>query len=219
MPIPGTYDYGYWVAVLGLVLLGGLFVLGFIRPRRGPEWRSAGLFSAFFIALFTEMYGLPLTIYLLSSLFRIDLPFTHIEGHLWASLLGLGSVAAMIICQFGSLLMVGGTYLVIRGWRLIYRGGERLVTEDLYRHMRHPQYLGLILITVGMLIQLPTLVTMIMWPILMIAYYGLARREEREMEARYGQVYREYRARTPMLIPSLKAARSGRPATGEEQQL
>ena len=208
MPDPGTYDYGHWGAVLGLVLLGGLFVLGYIRPRRGPEWRSAGLFSAFIIALFTEMYGLPLTIYTLSSLLRIDLPFTHIEGHLWASLLGLGLTAAMLICQFGTLLMAAGGYLVVRGWQLIYRGGERLVTEELYQHVRHPQYLGLILITVGMLIQWPTLLTIAMWPTLMIAYYRLAQREEREMETRYGEVFRRYRARTPMLIPSRRAVLS-----------
>lgn len=203
MPIPGTYDYGHWGAVLGLVLLGGLFVLGFVRPRRSPEWRSAGLFSAFFIALFTEMYGLPLTIYILSSLLKIDLPFTHLEGHLWASLLGLGSVVGMLFCQLGSLLMLVGGYLVYRGWRLIYRGGEQLVTKGLYQHVRHPQYLGLFLITVGMLIQWPTLVTIAMWPILTVAYYRLARREERELEALFGKAYRRYRARTPMVVPSL----------------
>lgn len=209
MTIPKTYDYGYWGLVLSLVLLGGLFVLGFIRPRKAPEWRSAGLFSAFFIALFAEMYGLPLTIYALSSLLRIDLPFTHIEGHLWASLLGLGTTAAMIICQLGGVLMVVGGYLVIRGWQLIYRGGDRMVTEDLYQYMRHPQYLGIVLITVGMLIQWPTLLTIAMWPILMVAYYRLAGREERAMETGYGEQYHQYRAQTPMFFPSLKAVLSG----------
>ncbi len=213
MPIPGTYDYGYWGTVLTLTLLGGLFVLGFIRPRRRPEWGSAGLFSAFFIALFAEMYGLPLTIYILSSSLGIDLPFTHIEGHLWASLFGLGPSVGMLFCQFGNLLMVAGGYLVVRGWRLIYRGGERLVTEDLYQHVRHPQYLGLIGITLGMLIQWPTLTTIVMGPILMIAYYRLARREEQEMEVRYGKAYRHYRARTPMFIPSLRGKLANTPVT------
>lgn len=208
MTIPEIYDYGYWGLVLILVLFGGLFVLGFIRPRKAPEWRSAGLFSAFFIALFAEMYGLPLTIYALSSLLRIDLPFTHVEGHLWASLLGLGTTAAMIICQVGGILMAIGGYLVIRGWQVIYRGGERIVTEDLYQYIRHPQYLGIFLITIGMLVQWPTLLTIVMWPVLMIAYYRLARREERVMESLYGEQYYQYRAQTPMFFPSLKAALS-----------
>jgi len=209
MTIPGTYEYGYWGVVLLLVLLGGLFVIGFIRPRRAFEWRSAGVFSAFFIALFAEMYGLPLTIYILSSLLKINLPFTHIEGHLWASLLGLGTTAAMFICQIGSLLMVIGAYLVIRGWRLIYRGGDQMVTEDIYQYIRHPQYLGIILITVGMLIQWPTLITLAMWPILMFAYFRLARREELAMEALHGELFKQYQAQTPMFFPSLKTALSG----------
>ena len=206
MTIPGSYDYGYWGVVLSLVLLGGLFVLGFIRPRRASEWRSAGLFSAFFIALFAEMYGLPLTIYALASLLRIDLPYTHIKGHLWASLLVLGTTAAMIICLFGSVLMVIGANLVIRGWQLIYQGGDQMVTEDLYQRMRHPQYLGIILITVGMLIQWPTLLTIAMWPFLMFAYFRLARREERAMEANFGEQYHQYWLQTPMFFPSLRGA-------------
>lgn len=104
--------------------------------------------------------------------------------------------------------MAIGGYLVIRGWQVIYRGGERIVTEDLYQYIRHPQYLGIFLITIGMLVQWPTLLTIVMWPVLMIAYYRLARREERVMESLYGEQYYQYRAQTPMFFPSLKAALS-----------
>ena len=100
--------------------------------------------------------------------------------------------------------MVLGGYLVFRGWELIYRGGERMVTEDLYQRVRHPQYLGIILITVGMLIQWPTMLTIAMWPFLMFAYYRLARREERAMEASYGEQYQQYWSQTPMFIPALR---------------
>lgn len=105
--------------------------------------------------------------------------------------------------------MVVGAYLVIRGWQLIYKNDDKLVTEDIYQYIRHPQYLGIIIITVGMLIQWPTLVTLIMWPILMVAYFRLARREERAMEALYGEPYRHYQAQTPMFFPSLKTLLSG----------
>ena len=100
---------------------------------------------------------------------------------------------------------MGGAFLVVRGWRLIYRASENeLVTHHLHRHVRHPQYLGLMAIIVALLIQWPTLLSIFMAPILMVAYYRLARREERELEQRFGELYRRYERKTSMLIPCLR---------------
>lgn len=67
--------------------------------------------------------------------------------------------------------------------------------------MRHPQYVAFALIMFGFLLQWPTLVTLIMFPILVLLYARLAKKEERDMVAEFGQDYDLYRGRTPAFIP------------------
>ncbi len=103
--------------------------------------------------------------------------------------------------------MFAGLAVMGRAWKQIHRAGrDEMVTTGLYRRMRHPQYFGLFLITVGMLVQWPTIVTAAMWPILMFMYYRLARREERGLEERFGNSYAAYRQRVPMFLPRLGPA-------------
>lgn len=205
-----SYDYGLWIMVVFNVVLFGAFVLGFLRPRKKYEWRTLGVFAAFIVALFTEMYGFPLTIYVLLSLFGKDLgvvdPFQHVNGHLFGTLLGAPDWVKLVICQLGGFVMLVGLIIMGKGWRQIHAAQGELVTEGIYALVRHPQYSGLFLVTIGMLIQWPTLITILMWPILTFAYYRLAMREEREVAAQFGEAYAAYKQRVPAFVPKFKRA-------------
>ena len=200
-----SYGYGMWLTAIFMILFFTIFVIAFFKPNKKREWRNLGIFEAFIVALYAEMYGLPLTIYILSAFFGVKVPFLHIKGHLWASLFNLPDKWTMVICNIGSFFMLTGLVIMGIGWRKIYKGEGGLATDGLYRYIRHPQYLGLILITSGMLIQWPTILTVIMWPILLFAYWHLAKVEEKEMESKFGQSYINYRREIGMFLPNFKA--------------
>ena len=207
--------YGLWSLV---VINAGVFIIfafSFTKPGTRRDWRSFGTFSAFLVALFTEMYGFPLTIYLLSGWLSRRYPgldlFAHDTGHLWNTLLGFkGNPHISVIHLASEALIVGGFILIGAAWKILYEAQRtrQVATTGPYAYLRHPQYIGFILIMLGFLIQWPTLLTLLMFPILVTMYVRLARQEEREAEAAFGEVYRRYTANTPAFFPRLSLAQA-----------
>lgn len=208
--------YGHWSLVIAIVLLVLFFVFKYVPIRTRFERRSGGVLAAFIVALFTEMYGFPLTIYLLSTRFGFEIPLTHKYGHLWATLLAYLGVDILygwaLVMILSNVVIVIGIIWITRGWEQVYRSEGDLVTTGIYARMRHPQYSGIILAATGFLIQWPTLLTIVLFPFVIGMYHRLAMREERDVEEKYREEYREYRERVPAFVPRPNLARGYREA-------
>ena len=203
--------YGLWSLVVINSAVFILFAFSFFKPRTRRDWRTFGTFSAFIVALFVEMYGFPLTIYLLSGWLArrfpgID-PLGHDFGHLWYTLLGFtGDPHWNPIHIASNVLIVAGFILLSAAWRVLYQAqaAGTLAMAGPYAYVRHPQYAAFIVIMAGFLLQWPTLVTLVMFPVLVTVYVQLAAREEREVRAEFGEVWDHYAARTPAFIPFVR---------------
>lgn len=204
----GMSAYGLWSLVIINSLVFIIFAFSFTRPQTGRDWRSFGAFSAFMVALFAEMYGFPLTIYLLSGWLQsrypgLD-PFSHEAGHLWHTILGIkGDPHFDPLHILSNILVFGGLWVLSSAWRVLYkaqRDGTLAVTGP-YARVRHPQYDAFIVIMLGFLLQWPTILTLAMFPVLTAMYLHLARVEEKEVEKVFGEEYRRYAKVTPRFIP------------------
>lgn len=203
------YDYGNWLLVILNIGIFFYFLKSSFKPRTKTDWRTYRSFGAFIIALFAEMYGFPLTIYLLTSLFgtRLGIDFTHDNGHILNNLFGFkGDPHFSPIHILSYALIIGGFSLLGGAWEILYKAQKRhaLALSGIYSYIRHPQYLAFILIIFGFLVQWPTLITLLMAPVLIWRYIRLARLEELEMRRKYGAPYVTYQKHTPGFIPSLQ---------------
>lgn len=203
-----TPAYGLWTLVVINSAVFLIFAYSFTKPSSPRDWRSFGGFSAFIVALFTEMYGVPVTIYLLSGWLQrrypgLD-PLSHDSGHLWWTLTGQhGNPHFGALHILSNLFIWGGFILLAAAWNVLYRAQRqhRLATSGAYSHLRHPQYVGFIAIMFGFLLQWPTILTLLMFPLLVWMYVRLAHAEERDALREFGREYEHYAAVTPRWIP------------------
>ncbi len=195
--------FGQWAYVLVWIVLYAI-MLAFVPFYKKSQRKPASAYLAFVIALAFEMFGIPLSMYALTWLFGITLPDGVLYGHTLNQWIGQWGL------YIGTAMMLVGVLLVILGWSVIHKhywskeaGEGELVKTGIYRYIRHPQYTGFLLITLGMIFDWLTLPLIIMWPLLLFIYYRLARREEADMLAEFGDAYRRYQAHTGMFLPRL----------------
>ncbi len=206
--------YGLWSLVIINSLVFIIFAFSFAKPQTSRDWRSFGAFSAFVVALFTEMYGFPLTIYLLSGWLSSKFPeidfLAHDSGHLLEVMFGWRANPHFGPFHLLSAIFIGGGFILLASaWNVLYQAQREhhLATSGPYAYVRHPQYMGFVLIMLGFLFQWPTLITLMMFPILVYMYVRLAWREEREVATEFGDEYAKYAARTPAYFPRWSATR------------
>tara|TARA_R110002096_G_scaffold100970_2_gene223430 strand:- start:2308 stop:2985 length:678 start_codon:yes stop_codon:yes gene_type:complete len=200
-PVPHS---GAWAIAAIMIVIASWLFYRYFAPRTWREWAGAGIVQAFIIALYAEMYGFPLTIYLLARFSGLDRG--NLNASLWSTLLGFGEAGMMIAMVAGYGLLFVGVSLFIRGWRELYRARQenRLATDGLYAIVRHPQYTGLFIGLFGEgVVHWPTIFSLAVFPVIVIAYSLLARHEEEQMIERFEDEYRTYQRRVPMFFPQL----------------
>jgi len=193
---------GAWgIAIIMIVVVSWVFYRYF-APKTWREWASAGVVQAFIIALYAEMYGFPLTIYLSARFFGLDR--YNLSANLWSSLVGIGETGMLVSMLLGYALLIVGIGLFVQGWRALHQARQqnRLVTTGLYGLVRHPQYTGLFIGLFGEgVIHWPTVFSVGLFPLIVLAYVLLARSEEKRVIDQFGDEYHAYQQRVPMFLP------------------
>ena len=201
-------SYGLWSLVILNSVIFLFFAFSFTKPKTRYDWRTFGVFAAFIIALFTEMYGFPLTIFFLSGWLSEQYPgidfLAHNNGHLLHTFLGLeGDPHFDVLHITSNVLIIAGLFMLSSAWHILHRAQQQghVATEGLYQRIRHPQYVAFVIIMFGFLLQWPTIPTVILFPVMTYVYLRLAKTEEKDSIRHFGQVYRDYQSQTPAFIP------------------
>ncbi len=204
-------EYGLWPLVILNSAIFIIFAFSFTKPSTSKDWKSFGAFSAFIIALFTEMYGFPLSIYFLSGWLSSRFPdvnwLAHDSGHFWEMAFGWRANPHFGLFHWISIgFIFAGFTILSAAWPILQKALRTgtLAQTGIYAKIRHPQYVAFILIMVGFLVQWPTILTLLMFPVLLVMYWRLALKEERDTQDKFGKVYDDYAAKTPRFIPHFR---------------
>ncbi|MCP1644977.1 protein-S-isoprenylcysteine O-methyltransferase Ste14 [Pseudomonas citronellolis] len=218
---PDRPAYGLWLLVFFNAAVFIMFAFSFFRPATVRDWRTFGAFAAFVVALFVEMYGFPLTLYLLSGWLQTHYPgldlLSHDAGHLWWTLLGGKGDPHFGALHIASYVLLGYRFcLLSKAWQVLYDAQRRsvLATTGPYARIRHPQYVAFVMILLGLLLQWPTLLTLLMFPVLLVMYGRLAMTEEAERGTRFAAQFERYAQATPRFVPRWRPSATGPSSRG-----
>lgn len=190
-----------WGGVIFFIILYGVVLL-FVPFYNKMQKKPATAYLAFVVAFAIEMHGIPLSMYLIGLIVGHYLPEGILWGHTLIDVIGYTGLYINIT------LALIGFALIILGWYRIYheywskdKGAGRVVKTGVYRFIRHPQYTGFILITLGMIAGWATLPSLILFPLIIWLYVRLAKKEERDLIEEFGEEYKMYMRHTKRFIP------------------
>jgi len=198
------FGWNQWLLVTANVIFFTLFFVLLQYRRKLPRLPSS-IYLAFIVALYAEMFGFWLTAYILmgvfglNNIYNLEFLLTQVIGEHQFHI-----IFHYYVFPISQVIIGIGMLLVIFGWKEIFNGKGKLVTTGIYRYVRHPQYLGFLLITLGLNVWWLTIITLALWPVVIIVYYKLAKKEEKEAEEQFGEEYLKYKQRVPGWIPRIR---------------
>jgi protein-S-isoprenylcysteine O-methyltransferase Ste14 len=167
--------------------LWGASVSIIVAETLGFSQRLASV-ATFIVAFYISMQGMPVSIYAILWVFGADT-----KGWLPLNYLPLEII--------GLIMFFIGGILVIFGWSKIFKAKTTLVTDGIYSYIKHPQYLGILLATLSLVIYRFSPISLILWPVLVIIYYQLAKKEEKIVASKFGEDFLKYQQTVPMFLP------------------